>query len=102
MKSVFVTYICGFLFFSLGCLINTFNAYTIYKVGNLYPKTDYNSFNFNQTSTFFESSIYKAIHFASNALERLFLESYNCHFDLEPSNTKVILKKKLFFLIFIL
>lgn len=96
MKSVPFCYQCGLLLFSYCCLIKSGQAHIVYKVGNLFPESDYHSFNSNQTSSISESSISRAINFAGNALNELFLNVHNCHFDLKPSNTKVKFKKTKF------
>lgn len=87
MKRILVYYICSILAIWSFCLFKARQAYTVYKIGNLFPELEQNLYNSSQTLP--QSTISKAINFASDALENLFLDRYNCHFDLKLSNTKV-------------
>lgn len=89
MKKVFVYYMCSIFAIWSICLLKTRQAYTVYKIGNLFPELEQNLFNSSQNLSVIQSPILRAINFASNALENLFLNTYNCHFDLKLYNTKV-------------
>ncbi|CAF0720835.1 unnamed protein product [Brachionus calyciflorus] len=83
----------SFCFVIMQLSINN-EAQTVFNIGNLLPERNYslakngNIFDDSGSLITLESNITKAINFASEALEKFFLENYNCRFDLNPSDTR--------------